>query len=117
MVNNQDKTPSTEKTKLQLVINEETDVKVSAKLKQYSVTFSSNDESKGTVAAVDGNGVALATGNKVDALQNVTFTATVATGGTFKKWTVGGVDQTPGTDPTKLTIAISKDTVVQAVFE
>lgn len=117
MVNNQDKTPSTEKTKLQLVINEETDVKVSAKLKQYSVTFSSNDESKGTVAAVNGNGAALTTGNKVDALQNVTFTATAATGGTFKKWTVGGVDQTPGTDPTKLTIAISKDTVVQAVFE
>lgn len=116
MVNGVDKTPTTDKTKLQLVVNGETTIVVSAKLKQYSVEFSSNDTAKGTVTAKDEDANDLITGNKVDALKNVTFKATALSGATFQKWTVNGEDQTAGGDPTTLTIAIKANTTVQAVF-
>lgn len=117
MVNSEDKTPTGDKTKLQLVVNENTKVEVSAKLKQFSVTFSADDASHGSVSAMDEDSKNISTGDKVDALKNVTFTPTATGSYKFDKWMVNDEEKASTSADNKLTIAIDKDTIVKAIFK
>ena len=114
MVNSEDKTPTGDKTKLQLVVNENTKVEVSSKTKEYKVDFSS--DANGTLTAkVDG--VDITTGKMVEALQTVTFEAKPNSNFMVDKWTINGEEKTSEAGKQQITVVVEKDTVVKVTFK
>ena len=57
-----------------------------AYIPSYTVTFSSNNNSYGTVTAKDASGNAISSGAQVKEGDSITFTATAKTGNVFVNW-------------------------------
>ena len=80
----------------------------------YTVTFSSSDETFGTVSAKY-NGADFTSGTTVTEGDTVTFTATPKDGYALSGWTVNDASVSPTTNP--YTITVQKDTTVVANFK
>lgn len=80
----------------------------------YTVTFSSSNETYGTVSAKH-NGADFTSGTKVTEGDEVTFTAKPKDGYALSDWTVNGVSASSTTNP--YTITVQKDTTVVANFK
>lgn len=110
------KIDSTETNKTYTVkVNADTNVYVKFReAKEYTVTFSSNDPTFGTVSA-EYNGTDFTSGTKVTEGDEVTFTATPKDGYALSSWTVNNAPVSPTTNP--YTITVQKDTTVVANFK
>lgn len=110
------KIDSTETNKTYTVkVNADTNVYVKFReAKEYTVTFSSNDPTFGTVSA-EYNGTDFTSGTKVTEGDEVTFTATPKDGYALSGWTVNNAPVSPTTNP--YTITVQKDTTVVANFK
>lgn len=110
------KIDSTETNKTYTVkVNANTNVYVKFReAKEYTVTFSSNDPTFGTVSA-EYNGTDFTSGTKVTEGDEVTFTATPKDGYALSSWTVNNAPVSPTTNP--YTITVQKDTTVVANFK
>lgn len=84
-------------------------------LKKYKVTFSSSDETIGTVSATNGTTPLATSPATVTEGDEVTFTATPKKGYAFESWTVNGVSASSTANPYKITV--DKDTTVVANFK
>jgi uncharacterized repeat protein (TIGR02543 family) len=80
----------------------------------YTVTFSSSDETYGTVSATNGT-TPLTSPATVTEGDEVTFTAAPSKGYTFNGWTVNSVSASSTANP--YTITVQKDTTVTANFK
>lgn len=80
----------------------------------YTVTFSSSNETFGTVSAMKGT-TSLTSGDTVTEGDEVTFTATQNQGYTFTGWTVNGAPASSTTNPYKITV--NSNTTVVANFK
>lgn len=80
----------------------------------YTVTFSSSDETYGTVSATNGT-TPLTSPATVTEGDTVTFTAKSKDGYALSDWTVNGVSASSTTNP--YTITVQKDTTVVANFK
>lgn len=98
-----------------VTVNADTNVYVKFReAKEYTVTFSSNDPTFGTVSA-EYNGTDFTSGTKVTEGDEVTFTATPKDGYALSSWTVNNAPVSPTTNP--YTITVQKDTTVVANFK
>lgn len=81
----------------------------------YTVTFSSSNETYGTVSAMKGATPISSSPATVTEGDTVTFTAQPNQGYTFNGWTVNGVSASSTANPYKITV--NKDTTVVANFK
>lgn len=84
-------------------------------LKKYKVTFSSSDETIGTVSATNGTTPLATSPATVTEGDEVTFTAKPNNGYALSSWTVNGVSASSTANPYKITV--DKDTTVVANFK
>ena len=82
--------------------------------KKYTVTFSSSDNTFGTVSATNGE-TPLTSGEKVTEGDTVTFTATPNPGYALESWTVNGVSASSTAN--QYTIKVNSNTTVEANFK
>lgn len=110
------KIDSTETNKTYTVkVNADTNVYVKFReAKEYTVTFSSNDPTFGTVSA-EYNGTDFTSGTKVTEGDEVTFTAKPESGYALSDWTVNGTSVSSTTNP--YTITVNSNTTVVANFK
>lgn len=98
-----------------VTVNADTNVYVKFRTAEtYTVTFSSSDETYGTVSATNGT-TPLTSPATVTEGDTVTFTAKPKDGYALSDWTVNGVSASSTTNP--YTITVQKDTTVVANFK